>query len=41
MDSSKMIGHLPEVLNFNRLLLKLTLFICNYIKCLYLVAPTI
>ena len=29
IDSSKMIGISPEVLNFNRLFLDLTRFICN------------
>ena len=29
IDSSKMIGDFPAVLNFNRLFLKLNRFICN------------
>jgi hypothetical protein len=29
IDSSKMMGNFPEVLNFNRLFLKLNQFICN------------
>ena len=29
IDSSKMIGHSLEVSNFNRLFLKLNMFICN------------
>jgi hypothetical protein len=29
MNSSQMIGDFPAVLNFNRLLFKLSLFICN------------
>ena len=32
MDSSKMIGKLPEVLNFNQLFLKLNRFIYHYIR---------
>ena len=29
IDSSRMMGNFPEVLNFNRLFLKLNRFVCN------------
>ena len=34
MNSSKVIGNSPEVLNSNRLFLKLNRFICNYLPVL-------